>query len=174
MAFYRDFGIPFLAGSTRKYLDIAYWVIAVIFLVGDFFSNPRPFTFFTALTLLKPIPIFLIAAQVWPVKDVHSSVLKIFVGLVLGAVGDILLLINDFVRNDGDSGLGLLFVLGIVFFLIGNILYTISFLEAATDGANGHSNLAATLSHKLLYIVIWTFFVGLTLYVLTYLATKQD
>jgi len=173
MVFYRDFGSPFQAGGTRKCLDIVYWVIAVIFLVGDFFSDPRPFTFFTALTLIKPIPIFLIAAQVWPVRDTHSSVLKIFVGLVLGAVGDIFLLINDFVRKDGDSKLGLLFILGIVSFLIGNILYTISFLEAATGGANVNSNLATTLSNKLLYIVIWTFLVGLTLYVLTYLATKQ-
>lgn len=103
MVFYRDFGSPFLSGSTRMYLDIAFWVVAIIYMVGDYLSDPKPFTFFTALTFVKPIPIFLIAYQVWPVRGAHSSVLKIFIGLLLGSLGDILLLISGFVTKEGDD-----------------------------------------------------------------------
>jgi uncharacterized membrane protein YhhN len=173
MVFYRDFGSPFLSGSARMYLDIAFWAVATTYMVGDYLSDPKPFTFFTALTFLKAIPIFLIAYQVWSVREAHSSVRMIFIGLLLGALGDILLLISGFVTKEGDS-LSWFFIVGALSFLIGHVFYTISFLESATDGANGQVNLAATMAHKVLYMLIWTVLVGFTFYIMSDIVSQQE
>lgn len=129
MGLYGDYGSTFYDASVRRLMDLSFWAFAIIYLIGDYFSEPSPFTFFTALTLIKPIPIFMIAAQIWPVRSAHPSVFKILVGLVLGSAGDILLLINGFAKDaENEGSITIYFILGVIAFLAGHVIYVISFL----------------------------------------------
>lgn len=166
MGLYGDYGEAFHTASTRKFMDVAFWTFAVIYLIGDYLSDPNPFTFFTGLTLVKPIPIFLITAQLWPVHSAHSSVLKILIGLLFGALGDILLLINGLLQDPNDSSPTLWFAAGAASFLIGHVLYVVAFLEVASDCASNSFNLADTMTHKILFMIIWTVVVSLSFFTL--------
>jgi uncharacterized membrane protein YhhN len=166
MGLYGDYGEGFHETGTRKIMDVAFWCFAIVYLIGDYLSEPNPFTVFTAFTLVKPIPIFLIAAQLWPVRNAHSSVFKIMLGLLIGSVGDILLLINGLVKPPGSDSPTLWFAAGAAAFLVGHILYVVAFLEVASDCATSTFNLAATMAHKALFMVVWTVLVALTFFML--------
>jgi uncharacterized membrane protein YhhN len=126
MTLYGDYGPSFLVSKTRIILDIVYWIFAVIFMVGDWFAVSGVFSFFTALTFVKAIPIWIMIYELWEPKKLYQGTEKITIGLVFGSLGDILLLINGFAQKGTSPTI--FFALGALSFLIGHIFYVLSFL----------------------------------------------
>ena len=126
MTLYGDYGPSFLASKTRIILDIIYWIFAVIFMVGDWFAVSGVFSFFTALTFVKAVPIWIMIYELWEPKKLYQGTEKITIGLVFGSIGDILLLINGFAQKGTSPTI--YFALGALSFLIGHIFYVLSFL----------------------------------------------
>ncbi len=126
MTLYGDYGPSFLVSKTRIILDIVYWIFAVIFMVGDWFAVSGVFSFFTALTFVKAIPIWIMIYELWEPKKLYQGTEKITIGLVFGSLGDILLLINGFAQKGTSPTI--FFALGALSFLISHIFYVLSFL----------------------------------------------
>ncbi len=126
MTLYGDYGPSFLESKTRIILDIIYWVFAAVYMVGDWFAVPGVFSFFTALTFVKAIPIWIMIYELWGPKNLYQGTEKIVIGLVFGSLGDILLLINGFAQK--GSAPTIFFAIGALSFLIGHIFYVLSFL----------------------------------------------
>lgn len=49
MSLYADYGEPFLPRNKRIGLDVVYWVIAALHIVGDLLTVPGSFSFWTII-----------------------------------------------------------------------------------------------------------------------------
>jgi uncharacterized membrane protein YhhN len=148
-------------------LDVAYWVVAVLHIVGDILSVPGSFSFWTIIELLRPVPLWILIYQLWNLQRIHRSVEKIVIGLAVISLGSILLIINKFAQR-GDSPTFYFAIAGI-FFIIGYLLYSISFIEAGTDSSSSSFNLQSTMTQKAGYILIWVVLVGFTFFSLSHI-----
>lgn len=130
------------------------------------------FSFFTALTFVKAIPIWIMIYERWEPKKLYPGTEKITIGLAFCSIGDILLLINGFAQK--RSSPTIFFALGALSFLIGHIFYVLSFLSSATDSANSSFNLSGVMSYKLLYMLIRLILVGFCFFSLSQVVAKIE
>jgi uncharacterized membrane protein YhhN len=86
--------------------------------------------------------VWLLIAQLWSLRGVHSQIYVIIWGLFFGSIGDILLLFGVF---EG----------GALAFLIGHILDVVGFIGLARDIGENRANMRDVLRQEPLFIGIW-------------------
>jgi uncharacterized membrane protein YhhN len=118
---YFEFGPPFFTKKTTIILDALFLFFSIIFLVVDWVEVPS----IKFLLVVKPIPVFLMIVQIWPVRSYHPAVLKMAIALAWGSVGDILLLIRFLFEGTTRE---ILFDAGALAFLVGHFFYVLAFL----------------------------------------------
>ena len=67
-------------------LDVAYFIFAVLYMIGD-----KSHLNITVLRFAKPIPIWIMMAELFTVRSCHKMIKYIIVALAFGSLGDILL-----------------------------------------------------------------------------------
>ena len=134
MVLYGEYSPPFHAKSTRILFDIAFWVVALLHILGDYLSVPGTFSFWTIIDFLKPIPQWIMIAILWNIQRIHPSIEKILIGLALMSLGGILLLINKFAHVGPTPTV--YFMIAAIPFCLGYLCYALSFIKAATDSAD--------------------------------------
>lgn len=169
MSLYADYGQPFLPRQKRIGLDVAYWLVAVLHIVGDLLAVPGSFSFWTIIELLRPVPLWILIYQLWNLQRIHRSVEKIVIGLALISLGSILLIINKFVQR-GETP-SFYFPIAGLFFILGYLCYSVSFIESGTDSSSTSFNLLNTMAEKAGYILIWVILVGFTFFSLSHIVS---
>ena len=81
---------PFKPVSYYLVLDILYVVFSLLYIWGD------PDIGNNFLKWVKPIPLWLMIAQLWSLRGVNSHICTVIWGIAFGSLGDILLLIGSF------------------------------------------------------------------------------
>ena len=118
---YFEFGSPFLSKKTTIILDSIFLFLSILYLVVDWVDLSS----IKFLLAVKPIPVFLMIVQVWPVRSFHPAVLKMTIALAWGSLGDILLLIRFLFEGSTQE---ILFDAGALAFLVGHFFYVLAFL----------------------------------------------
>lgn len=126
-------------------LDILFLVFAILYMIGD-----TDHFNITPLRFAKPIPVWIMIAELWTVRDRQKNIKYLMVALAFGSLGDILLELAQF-------GF-IFFAIGAGSFLVGHLIYVVSFLEITEDIADGHDNMRDILSLKALFLTVWIIF----------------
>jgi uncharacterized membrane protein YhhN len=106
---------PFKPVSYYLVLDILYLIFSGLYIWGDQDIGNN------FLKYVKPIPLWLMIAQLWSLRAVNSGIYVVIWGIAFGSLGDILLLI-------GSQVSGPFFELGAAAFLVGHVLDVIAFI----------------------------------------------
>ena len=72
-------------------LDVAYFIFAVLYMIGD-----KSHLNITVLRFAKPIPIWIMMAELLTVRTSHRSIILLIVGLAFGSLGDVLLELRSY------------------------------------------------------------------------------
>jgi uncharacterized membrane protein YhhN len=72
-------------------LDVAYFIFAVLYMIGD-----TSHLNITVLRFAKPIPIWIMMAELLTVRTSHRSIILLIVGLAFASLGDILLELRSY------------------------------------------------------------------------------
>ena len=81
---------PFKSPTFYIVLDVLFLLFSILYLIGDS-DHLNNF-----LKYVKPIPLWLLMAELWSFRQVHGSIHIIFWGVAFGSLGDILLLFGSF------------------------------------------------------------------------------
>jgi len=104
----------------------------------------------TVLRFAKPIPIWIMMAELLTVRTSHRSIILIIIGLAFGSLGDILLELQSYSFA--------LFAAGALSFLLGHLCYVTAFLQICEDIAEFTVSIREVLQKKALYIFLWIIF----------------
>lgn len=94
-------------------MDVFFLIFGTLFILGDTKD-------IKALTYLKPIPIWIMMAELFTVREVQKNIKHLMIALAFGSLGDILLLFQD------QSFA--FFAAGAAAFLIGHLIYVVCFV----------------------------------------------
>ena len=111
---------------------------------------PGTFSFWTILGMLKPVPQWIMIAQLWSIQRIHPSIEKNLIGLALMSIGRILLLINKFAQIGTTHTI--YFILAAIPLCLGYLCYALSFIGATTDSADETFKLGETMSKRIIYV----------------------
>ena len=123
-------------------MDVLYLLFSGLYIWGDADIGNN------ALKFVKPIPVWLMIAQLWSLRGVNSKIYVVIWGLAFGSLGDIFLLIGSLTTEP-------FFELGAAAFLIGHVLDVTAFVGFVKDLAYERVSLREVLSAEPLFIVMW-------------------
>jgi uncharacterized membrane protein YhhN len=126
-------------------LDVLFFIFGILYMIGD-----TSHLNITVLRFAKPIPIWIMMAELLTVKNSHRSIILLVVGLAFGSLGDILLELQSFSFA--------LFAAGALSFLLGHLAYVTAFLQICEDTAEFKVSIREVLQRKALYIFLWLLF----------------
>ena len=95
-------------------MDILLVIFGILYMIGD----PTHYNI-TALRFAKPIPVWIMIAQLLTLRHTYSEIKLFVIGLAFGSIGDICLELQDFTFA--------LFAIGAFSFLVGHVFYVVSF-----------------------------------------------
>lgn len=126
-------------------MDIFYVIFAILYMIGD--SDHYNII---VLRCAKPIPVWIMIAELATVRNYHKNIKSLMLALLFGSIGDILLELQSISFA--------FFAAGALSFLVGHMIYVISFLEITEDMAEGEVEMREILRYKPLFIIIWVLF----------------
>ncbi len=153
-----EYGPPFNNRSTRIMFDIAFWVVALLHILGNYLSVPGTFSFWTFLDLLKPVPQWIMIAKLWNIQRIHPSIEKNLIGLDFMSIGGIFLLINKFAQVGNVPTI--YFILAAITLCLGYVCYTFSFFGAAVDSADDTFRLKESMTKRIIYVFLFILIVA--------------
>ena len=119
---YEQKGEPFYPRYAYIVQDVLFVVFSVLYMLGD--SEHYDIV---VLRCAKPLPTWIMIIQLFPIRNTHAYIKTIMAALFFGSIGDILLEIS--------SLWDLLFELGALSFLVGHLLYVVSFISLGKEAA---------------------------------------
>lgn len=117
---YKEREKPFYPRWVYILLDVLFVVFSVLYMIGD-----TDHYNITVLRFAKPLPTWIMILELIPLRNINSYIKVIMFALFFGSLGDILLELVSYSE--------ILFYVGALSFLVGHLLFVISFISLAKD-----------------------------------------